>query len=179
LSEDGTRIRLFVMDVDGTLTDGTITYTAEGTEIKSFHARDGAGIKLLPAAGIRPAIVSGRSSPVTERRARELGIEDVVQGAKDKIEAVDEIRRRMEIAWPAVAFVGDDLSDLPVMLRAGFSAAPADADAEVRNVATYVCREAGGRGAVREAIEILLRNQGSWAAVLRGLGASERAEEIR
>ena len=164
-------IRLFIMDVDGTLTDGTITYTADGVELKSFHARDGAGIKLLPPLGITPAIVSGRSSAATQRRAGELGIEIVVEGVSDKLPVVDEIRNKLGLEWAEVAFIGDDLTDIPPMRSAGFSAAPADAAPEVRRIATFVCTTVGGRGAVREAIENLLRAQGSWEDVLDGLGA--------
>ncbi len=164
-------IRLFVMDVDGTLTDGTITYTADGTELKSFHARDGAGIKLLPRAGVQPAIVTGRSSPAVERRAKELGIDLVIQGAANKLEAVDRLRRDAGLEWGAVAFVGDDLTDIPPMRKAGFSAAPEDADPEVRRIATYVCTLPGGRGAVRDAIETLLRRQGAWDDILASLEA--------
>ena len=171
MDADQPPIQLFVMDVDGTLTDGTITYTADGVELKSFHARDGAGIKLLPAAGIRPAIVSGRASAATRRRAEELGIHDVVEGVYDKLAEVEKIRARMGIPWAAVAFMGDDLTDIPPMRLAGFSAAPADAAAEVRSVASFVATHPGGRGAVREAIETLLKAQGSWDAVLGDLGA--------
>ena len=165
------KIRLFVMDVDGTLTDGTITYTADGVELKSFHARDGAGIKLLPQVGIVPAIVSGRASAATQRRAAELGIDTVVEGVADKLPVVDRIRKAHGLAWEEVAFIGDDLTDIPPMRSSGFSAAPADAASEVRRIATYVCTSTGGRGAVREAIENLLRAQGAWDEVLDGLGA--------
>jgi 3-deoxy-D-manno-octulosonate 8-phosphate phosphatase (KDO 8-P phosphatase) len=168
-------IRLFVMDVDGTLTDGTITYAADGQELKSFHARDGAGIKLLDPAGIVPAIVTGRSSAAVRRRAAELGIRELVEGTNDKLVAVDEMRRRLGLDWPEVAFVGDDLTDIPPMRSAGFSAAPADAAPEVRRIAAYVCQAAGGRGAVREAIEHLLRAMGAWERLLDGLGAGAGA----
>jgi 3-deoxy-D-manno-octulosonate 8-phosphate phosphatase (KDO 8-P phosphatase) len=167
------------MDVDGTLTDGRITYTGEGAELKSFHARDGAGIKLLPAAGITPAIVSGRRSEATSRRAEELGIVLVHQGVDDKLAAVDALRHEHDLSWAGVAFVGDDLSDIPPMRAAGFSAAPADADPEVQRVATYVCRLPGGRGAVREAIETLLRMEGRWGAILEALGAPSSSEGRR
>jgi 3-deoxy-D-manno-octulosonate 8-phosphate phosphatase (KDO 8-P phosphatase) len=160
------------MDVDGTLTDGTITYAADGSELKSFHARDGAGIKLLPRAGITPAIVSGRDSAVTARRATELGVKEVFQGVADKAAAVETLRRRLGVRADEVAFMGDDLSDIPPMRAAAFSAAPADADAEVRRVASYVCRLPGGRGAVREAIESLLRSLGLWGRVLQEIGAA-------
>ncbi len=170
MTDAAPRIRLFVMDVDGTLTDGTLTFSAEGEELKSFHARDGAGIRLLPKVGIVPAIVTGRSSLATRRRAQELDIEHVDDGVHDKLGSVDRLRRELDVPWDAVAFIGDDLSDIPPMRHAGFSAAPADAVPEVREVATYVCALPGGRGAVREAIENLLRAQGAWQDVLAGLG---------
>lgn len=170
-----TGVRLFVMDVDGTLTDGSITYDESGREWKSFHARDGLGVKLLLLAGIEPAIVTGRSSPVVARRAQELGIREVVQGANDKAGIVRSLRAARGLASAQVAFVGDDLSDLPAMLDAGFSAAPADAAPEVRATASFVCSLAGGRGAVREAIETLLRRDGHWTRVLAAFGADPGA----
>ena len=168
-----TPIRLFVMDVDGTLTDGTITYGEDGGEWKSFHSRDGLGIKILPLVRVTPVLVSGRTSKPTARRAKELGIDIVRQGVKDKAAAVEEIRVTLGFAPGEVAFMGDDLSDLAAMRAAGWSAAPADADPEVLQVAGYVCRLPGGRGAVREAIEALLRAQGRWDAVLRAAGGLE------
>jgi 3-deoxy-D-manno-octulosonate 8-phosphate phosphatase (KDO 8-P phosphatase) len=160
------------MDVDGTLTDGAITYAEDGTEWKSFHSRDGLGIKLLAMAGIEAAIVTGRESPVVARRARELGIREVVQGAEDKAEAVRRLRERRGVPAAAVAYVGDDLSDLPAMREAAFSAAPSDAAPEVRAAATFVSALGGGRGAVREAIETLLRREGRWAEVVAAFGGN-------
>jgi 3-deoxy-D-manno-octulosonate 8-phosphate phosphatase (KDO 8-P phosphatase) len=169
------RIRLFVMDVDGTLTDGTIAYDETGTEWKSFHSRDGAGIRILALAGVVPAILSGRKSAVVMRRAGELGIEHVVQGALDKAHALRGLRERLGVPSTAVAYMGDDLSDLPPMRDSAFSAAPADAAPEVREAASYVCRLPGGRGAVREAIEFLLKREGRWDAVLTAYGATAGA----
>lgn len=168
------RIRLFAMDVDGTLTDGTITYTADGVELKSFHARDGAGIRLLAQVGIVPAIVSGRASAATRRRAAELGVETVEEGVSDKLAVLERLRREMGLAWEAVAFMGDDLTDIPPMQCAGYSAAPSDAAPQVRQVATFVCAQPGGRGAVREAIENLLQAEGVWQQVLDALGPGAR-----
>ncbi len=165
------RIRLFVMDVDGTLTDGSITYAEDGTEWKSFHARDGAGIKFLALAGIEPAIVTGRTSPAVTRRAAELGIREVVQGASDKAAIVRRLRERLGVPAAAVAFAGDDLSDLPAMREAAFSAAPCDAAPEVLEAATFVSTLGGGKGAVRQAIEALLKREGRWEAVLAAYGA--------
>jgi 3-deoxy-D-manno-octulosonate 8-phosphate phosphatase (KDO 8-P phosphatase) len=167
------------MDVDGTLTDGAITYAEDGTEWKSFHSKDGLGIKLLAMAGIEAAIVTGRSSAVVARRAKELGIREVVQGAGDKVAAVRRLRERLGVPATAVAYAGDDLSDLPAMRAAAFSAAPADAAPEVRGAATFVSRLGGGRGAVREAIEALLRREGRWERVLaafEGAGSNGRED---
>lgn len=163
-------IRLFIMDVDGTLTDGRITYAADGSELKSFHSRDGAGIRFLPVAGIIPAIVSGRKSAVVLRRAKELGIRHVVQGSLDKAAAVRALAQRLGVPLRAVAFIGDDLSDIPPMREAGFSAAPSDAAPEARRAAKFVCSLGGGRGAVREAIEALLKQEGRWNQVLSAFG---------
>lgn len=162
-------IRLFVMDVDGTLTDGTLTYGPDGSELKSFHSKDGAGIKLLRVVGVTPAIISGRESVPTARRARELGIDEVQQGIEDKAGALEELCERLGVSLAETAFVGDDLSDLPPMRLCGFSAAPSDAAAEVLEEATFVSDRPGGRGAVREAIEALLRGDGRWNDVLQHL----------
>jgi 3-deoxy-D-manno-octulosonate 8-phosphate phosphatase (KDO 8-P phosphatase) len=159
------------MDVDGTLTDGSITYAEDGREWKSFHSRDGAGIKFLALAGIEAAIVTGRTSPTVARRAAELGIGEVVQGVEDKAGAVRRLREARRLPRGAVAYAGDDLSDLPAMREASFSAAPADAAPEVRAAATFVSRLGGGKGAVRDAIETLLRREGRWGEVLAAFGA--------
>jgi 3-deoxy-D-manno-octulosonate 8-phosphate phosphatase (KDO 8-P phosphatase) len=169
-------IRLFVMDVDGTLTDGTLTYTAEGTELKSFHAKDGAGIKLLPTVGITPAIISGRSSRATSRRAAELGIHEVHQGIEDKAASLEALCTRLGISLHESAFVGDDLTDIPPMRLCGFSAAPADAAPEVRQIADFVADLPGGRGAVRQAIEALLRREGTWDGIVAALGRAPARE---
>jgi len=162
-------IRLFVMDVDGTLTDGTLTYGPDGSELKSFHAKDGAGIKLLRVVGVTPAIISGRASIPTSRRARELGIEEVHQGIEDKAGCLEALCASLGVALEETAFVGDDLSDIPAIRLCGFSAAPSDAASEVLEEVTFVADRPGGHGAVREAIEALLRSDGRWADVLRHL----------
>jgi len=166
------------MDVDGTLTDGTLTYAADGSELKSFHARDGLGIKLLPKVGITPAIISGRSSTPTSRRARELGINLVCQGVGDKVACLETLLARLELGAERAAFVGDDLSDLPPMRLCGFSAAPADAAPEVRAEADFVSSLPGGRGAVREAVEALLRQEGLWEGVLASLSFQDTPEGL-
>jgi len=165
-------IQLFVMDVDGTLTDGRITYAPDGSELKTFHARDGAGIKLLPGVGITPAIISGRSSGATTRRAAELGIEHVHQSVADKAGCLRDLCDRLGLEVGQAAFIGDDLSDIPAMRAAGWSAAPADAVLETREAANFVASEAGGSGAVRQAIEALLVREGLWQRVLERLSGS-------
>jgi 3-deoxy-D-manno-octulosonate 8-phosphate phosphatase (KDO 8-P phosphatase) len=159
------------MDVDGTLTDGTIAYDGRGVEWKSFHSRDGAAIRFLPAAGIVPAIVSGRTSAVVLRRARELEVRIVVQGSRDKARDVRALARRLGVSLSEVAYVGDDLSDVPPRRLTGFSAAPADAAPEARRAARFRCRLPGGRGAVREAIEACLKREGRWRAIHHAYGA--------
>jgi 3-deoxy-D-manno-octulosonate 8-phosphate phosphatase (KDO 8-P phosphatase) len=159
-------IRLFVMDVDGTLTDGTLTYMEDGGELKSFHSKDGLAIKLLPGVGVTPALISGRRSVPTERRARDLGIDEVHLGIDDKLACLENLCARLDVALEETAFVGDDLSDLPSMRACGFSAAPADAAPEVRAAADFVAEQGGGRGAVRAAIEALLRADGRWADIV-------------
>ena len=159
-------IRLFAMDVDGTLTDGVLVCRSDGEETKRFHARDGQGIKLLPLAGIEPVIISGRASSATSRRAQELGIERVHQAQGDKAAALRAVCEDAGIPVAQAAFIGDDLSDIPAMRVAGWSAAPADAAPETREAAAFVASRGGGDGAVREAIEALLKAQGAWDDVL-------------
>ncbi len=154
-----------ILDVDGVMTDGSITLDAHGVETKTFHVRDGHGIKLAQRAGLRFAIITGRESPVVNLRARELGIEEVFQGAKKKIEAYDEIIRKWDLTDKEVAYIGDDLIDLPIFRRAGLSAAVADADQETREQADLILSHPGGRGAVREFIEIILKTKNKWKEV--------------
>lgn len=154
------------MDVDGTLTDGSLLLGSDGSEIKGFHSRDGLGIKLLPRVGILPVIVSGRRSPATDRRAEELGIREVHQAVKDKRACMLELCERLGVPISQAAFMGDDLSDLPAMRICGFSAAPADAAPEVCAAAEYVAQLPGGRGAVRDAIEHLLKSLDLWDGIV-------------
>lgn len=160
------RIELLLLDVDGVLTDGGVVYADDAAEIKRFHVRDGSGLKFWREAGKRAAIVSGRSSPTVDRRATELGIAPVFQGRSDKLPAFEAILAATGLRPDQVCAVGDDLPDLPVMLRAGLAVAVADACPEVRAAAHYVTSTAGGRGAVREAVEWLMRAQGLWAGVV-------------
>lgn len=156
---------MLIMDVDGVLTDGRIILDERGVELKHFDVRDGTGIKYWHRAGHASAIITGRSSDVVRRRADELGIATVHQGIKDKIEAYERILSEAGLTDDQTAVIGDDLPDLPLMRRAGFSAAPADAVDAVRAAALYVTAHPGGRGAVREVVEKLLRLQGRWGAI--------------
>ncbi len=159
------RIRLLVLDVDGVLSDGRILYDSTGVETKAFFAADGQGVKYWLRSGHRAAILSGRHSQAVQPRAAELGIDLVRTGAKDKLPAFLDLLREAECAAEEVAYVGDDLVDIPAMARAGFAVAVPEAPQAVRRLAHYVTRAAGGAGAVRETIELLLTYQDRWADV--------------
>lgn len=161
------RIRLLVFDVDGVLTDGVVTVHADGTESKGFHIRDGAAIVWAQRLGLPVALLSARASGATAQRAAQLAIRTVVQGAGSKIHGYERIVRDAGTADDEVAFMGDDLLDLPVLARVGLAAAPADAAPEVIARAHWTATRPGGRGAVREFIEMVLRAQGRWADVVR------------
>jgi len=158
-------ITLLMLDVDGVLTDGTIIYSDSGEEIKAFNVRDGHGIKLVMRAGIEVVLLTARESKVVGHRARDLGITGVYQKATDKLAAYSGILAEKKIQDRNVLFVGDDIIDVPVLRRAGFSAAVADAVPEVKEVVDYVTSQAGGKGAVRELCELLLKAQNKWERV--------------
>ena len=149
-------VRLAIFDVDGVLTDGTIWMGPQGEAFKGFNILDGHGIKMLQAAGIDTAILSGRESQAVVRRAGELAIGHVVQGAGDKLAAFEELLARAGSRAEACSFMGDDLPDLPVLRRCGFAVAVANAVAPVKEAAHYVTQAAGGRGAVREFCDLVL-----------------------
>jgi 3-deoxy-D-manno-octulosonate 8-phosphate phosphatase (KDO 8-P phosphatase) len=166
VAERAKRVRLLLVDVDGVLTDGRIYLQSfpDGTaeELKVFHAHDGAGLKLARIAGLKTGLITGRDSTATERRAREVGIEYVFQKQAEKLPAYEEICRRARVSDAEVAYVGDDLPDLPILERVGLAIAVANAAPEVKRAAHYVTRRRGGDGAVREAIETILKAQGAW-----------------
>jgi 3-deoxy-D-manno-octulosonate 8-phosphate phosphatase (KDO 8-P phosphatase) len=162
-------IELLVMDVDGVLTDGRLVYSDRGEELKAFHVRDGSGIKLWLKQGKQAALLTGRKSPIVERRAAELGISVVVQGADDKLPAFEALLRDQGVTAAQTAYVGDDLPDVPALIRSGLAVAVADACAEARAAAHYVTQALGGQGAVREAIELVLRHQGRWQVIVAEL----------
>lgn len=149
-------IRLAAFDVDGTLTDGGIYLDGGEGEWKRFDVQDGMGLSLLARSGVILAIISGRYSPVTARRVRELGIEHCANGVGEKLPVLQELARNLEIAPEEVAFVGDDINDLPCIAWAGLGMAVQNALPEVQEAATYVTRRSGGFGAVREAAEYIL-----------------------
>ncbi len=152
-------LRLAIFDVDGVMTDGTIYIGAQGEEFKAFNILDGQGVKMLQSSGVAAAIISGRSSLAVERRAAELAIGHVVQGCGDKVAAFDALREQLGIDAAACAFVGDDLPDLAVMRRCGFAVAVANAVDAVKEEAHYVTRARGGRGAVREFCDLVVRSR--------------------
>lgn len=170
VEERASRVRLLLFDVDGVLTDGIVVVHSDGSESKRFHIRDGAAIVWAQRAGLPVGLISARASGATAQRAAQLAVRYVQQGVADKREALDHILRDASLGDEAVAYMGDDLLDLPLLRRAGLAAAPADAAPEVRACAHWVSARAGGEGAVRELIELVLRAQGRWSDVLAEYG---------
>ncbi len=160
------RIKLFLMDVDGVLTDGRLYYTERGEEIKVFDVKDGLGIKLLQRAGIEVGVISGRSSAPLLKRLEELGIEEVHTGRNNKLEVLERILKDKKLKVEDVAFVGDDYLDVPVLKVVGFPATVKDALPLVKRYALYVSKREGGRGAVREIAEFLLKLRGELKELL-------------
>jgi 3-deoxy-D-manno-octulosonate 8-phosphate phosphatase (KDO 8-P phosphatase) len=156
------RIKLLLMDCDGVLTDGRIWLFENGEEQKGFHTRDGLGLELWHRAGLKSGIISGRKSNAVERRAHGLGMSFLVQGVTEKVQAFTETVAQAGVTNEEVAFIGDDLNDIPLMVRSGLGIAVADAALEVRESAHYVTQLAGGYGAVREVIEMILKAQDRW-----------------
>ena len=159
-------LKLLLFDVDGVLTDGTILVHGDGTESKQFNIKDGAAIVWAQRAGLRIGLLSARSADATAIRAAQLGLTVVVQGAANKLAGYEQILADHGLTDAEVGFMGDDLQDLPVLRRAGFPAAPADAAAEVRAAVQWVSPSGGGRGAARECIEHVLRAQDAWTAAV-------------
>jgi 3-deoxy-D-manno-octulosonate 8-phosphate phosphatase (KDO 8-P phosphatase) len=156
MTKKAAAIRLLVLDVDGVLTDGRLYYSASGETMKVFNVRDGYGIKRLAQAGIEVAVITGRRSPITATRCRELGIRHVSQGIADKLARFKVILKRLGIPASATACVGDDTIDVGMMQAAGLSFAPADAHEDAKRAADFVTKREGGRGAVREVCDLLL-----------------------
>ncbi|HEX5603205.1 MAG TPA: HAD hydrolase family protein [Pyrinomonadaceae bacterium] len=156
------RIKLLLMDCDGVLTDGRIWLFENGEEQKGFHTRDGLGIDLLHRAGLRSGIISGRTSSAVEKRARTLGMSFVVQGNENKVNAFADVLAQAGVANAEVAYIGDDINDIPLIVQAGLGVAVSDAAPETQEHAHYVTKAPGGFGAVREVIELILKSQGRW-----------------
>ncbi len=169
-----TDLKLVLSDVDGVMTDGKLTFLPEGGEAKSFHVRDGLGLTLARSVGLRTGLITGRSSPVVERRAVELALDVVRQGVADKRACVEELRAGLGLELREIAYMGDDLNDLSLLREVGLSAAPADAPFEVREAALMVTETRGGEGCLREFLEAILRARGEWerAVAAMGRGAS-------
>jgi hypothetical protein len=171
LRERLAKVQLLLVDVDGVLTVGGVTWNSEGIEQKTFHIRDGLGIKLWQRAGGRTGIVTGRSGRVVQLRAQELGIEIVRQGVDDKLEVTAALLAECGVSWEHTAFIGDDLPDLSVVMRCGVGVAVANACPELIEAAALVTHLPGGHGAVREVIEQMLKARGAWDAIVRRYGA--------
>ena len=170
LSEKLKKIVLLVLDVDGVLTDGKIIIDDLGNESKNFHVRDGHGLKLLMRGGVDVMFLTGRTSEVVKHRADELGVRDVYQGVKDKAQVLGEILEKRELSGERIAYVGDDVVDIPAFRMVGFSVAVAGAPGYVRAEADYVTEKEGGAGAVREVCEMILGAQGTWNEVIARYG---------
>jgi len=155
-------IKLLILDVDGVLTDGYIIFGRDGELMKNFHSQDGLGINAAHRAGLKTAIITGRESQMVHLRSSELKIGDVYQGSRNKVEALGALMAKYNLKLEEVAYVGDDLIDLPVMVQVGLSCAVANAVAEVKKHAHFVTVHHGGRGAVREVVEFILKSQGKW-----------------
>ena len=161
------KIRLILSDVDGVLTDGFITFDNQGIETKNFHVRDGMGIKLWKNSGFEFGILTARSSHIVKLRASEMGIDLVRQGFEDKLPVALQIFDQMSLEADQVCYIGDDLTDVQVLKHVGIAVAVADAAKEVKDVADLVTDLPGGRGAVREVVEKLLKSQGRWDDIIR------------
>jgi 3-deoxy-D-manno-octulosonate 8-phosphate phosphatase (KDO 8-P phosphatase) len=163
--EKAKKIKLLILDVDGVMTDGSIILDNDGNELKRFHVRDGHGIKMLGRAGIRTAIITGRISKVVDLRARELGITDVYQRVFKKSDVYEELRQKYQCSDENIAFMGDDVVDQELLKKAGLTAVPYDAEEDVKEFADLVLTKSGGRGAVREFINFILKHSGLWKKV--------------
>lgn len=166
MAEKVKSVSFLILDVDGVLTDGRIIINDLGNETKQFHVRDGHGLKLLMRVGIEVIILTGRTSQVVEHRARELGIEEIHQGAKNKLDVLQEIMAKRGISGEHIAYIGDDIVDIPVFRKVGFAVAVADASEDAKEAADYITKNGGGKGAVREICELILKIQNKWDAVV-------------
>ena len=167
VQERAARIKLLLMDCDGVLTDGSLMLLEGGDEQKSFNVRDGHGLVLFHRAGLRSGIISGRTARVVEWRTKDLGIEFVRQGSHNKISDFDSLLAEAGVSADETAFVGDDVTDIPLMKRCQLAVAVADAVPETRAAAHYVTQALGGHGAIRETVELILKAQGHWPELMK------------
>ena len=166
-------VKMLITDVDGVLTDGKLYYLGNGVEAKSFDVKDGFIIRLAIKLGLRFGIITGKMSSIVERRAKELGIEEVHQGYFDKLTIYEGIKKRQGLEDKDIAYIGDDLFDLGVLTSVGFSACPSDAAPEVKEVVDYITEKPGGKGAIRELIELHFKAKGQWDDIVKGFITSE------
>lgn len=164
----GLGMKAAIFDVDGVLTDGRIYIGEQGETVKAFSTLDGHGLKLLQQGGIEPVVITGRNSPAVRRRVADLGLVHAVYGASDKLAAATALLAALGLEWAEVAAMGDDWPDLPLLARAGFACAPANAHAEAKALAHHVTMATGGHGAARECCDLLLVAAGRYAALLQG-----------
>jgi len=173
------KIKMIIMDVDGTLTDGTLLLLPDGEELKSYNVKDGAGILLAHLAGLKTGIITGKISKALEKRAEKLKIIDVHQGILNKKKVLSEILDKNELNPEHIAYIGDDLGDLEVMKSVGLAGAVADAHPEIKKHSHFICRNPGGKGAVREFIEFILEAQDKWQTIKVGFkDLVDRREQV-
>lgn len=160
------KIKMLLLDVDGVLTDGSIICGKYGEEVKIFNAQDGFGIKMAQSVGLKVGIITGRSSEIVLKRAQELNIDEIHQGDSNKLKPYNQILLKYQLKNEEIAYIGDDLFDLPVMEKVGFSVAVANARQEVKERADFTTTTTGGAGAAREVIDIIIKTQNKWADIL-------------
>ncbi len=178
LQQAAKKIKMVVFDVDGVLTDSHIYMGNDGELLKAFSARDGMGITLLHKAGINTAIITGRRSEIVANRAGELKLTALWQGCSDKRQAYTELKEKFSLGDEEVAYVGDDLNDLPLIIQAGLGCAVGDAVPEVKDAASFVAKNNGGNGAVREIIEFILKAQGKWQPLINGFIGKTMVDDL-
>jgi 3-deoxy-D-manno-octulosonate 8-phosphate phosphatase (KDO 8-P phosphatase) len=166
LTRQASYVRLLALDVDGVLSDGKLYFGNQGEEIKAFNSLDGHGIKMLQASGVKVAIVTGRTSNIVAQRAKQLGIELVLQGREDKLKALYELTEHLRLDWNAMAYIGDDLPDLAAIIKVGLGISVPNAAKTMAQYSQYVTRLSGGHGAVREVCDLIMQAQGTWDEAL-------------
>ncbi|MCM8821122.1 MAG: HAD hydrolase family protein [Candidatus Omnitrophica bacterium] len=165
------KIKVVATDIDGVLTDGKIFYF-NGKIYRNFNINDGTAFKLLSIAGIKTVVISAKKSEETKKRFSELKVNCYIEGAENKLSAIEKFISRKDIKWSEICYIGDDLQDIPAMRKAGLSVAPSNACPEVKDIADYICKKNGGEGAFREIVEIILKEKGIWEGILKKFLAS-------